>query len=200
MAKQKQPENKEQHQADDERTVDAIYSDPPTKLVSYEALDEAVNGADADLAAEEVYDTQHTDGHTYNPYTAQEQGLVYTPPSDPPVLPSDGPQGAEVAAGFAPSMAESDPDVEVLPSHVDNNDADLAEDVLTALRVNSETSTLDDIHVAVRAGVVRLSGTVSTESDLALAEQIVAYLDGVRTVVNHLEVGGADRGPNSGSK
>ena len=56
MAKQKQPESNEQHQADDERTVAAIYSDPPTELVSYETLDEAVNGADADLAAEDVSD------------------------------------------------------------------------------------------------------------------------------------------------
>jgi hypothetical protein len=56
-----------------------------------------------ELAEGTLYDTQHTDGSTHNPEEAWEQGLVYIPPEDPPVLPSDEQQGVEIAAGFAPS-------------------------------------------------------------------------------------------------
>lgn len=184
MSAQKKPtkQNQRQESAEQEEpVVDAAYTDPPTEEVSYEALDEALHGADADLAAEEVYDTQATDGSTYNPHTAEEQGLVYTPPHDPPVLPSDDLQGAEVAAGFAPSMEDSDPAA----------DADLQEEVETALRYNSETSTLEDIQVYARAGVVVLSGSVPNRDDAAFAEEIVAHLDNVRNVVNRLNVTGA---------
>lgn len=42
-----------------------------------------------DLATEQLFDTQHSDGHTYNPQLASQQGLTYTPPHDPAVLPSN---------------------------------------------------------------------------------------------------------------
>lgn len=166
--------------------------DAPAADVSLEELEEEVTGYERDLAQEYISDTQHTDGSTYDPTKADEQGLVYTPPTDPPVLPGGGPQGAEVAAGFSPSMEESDPDVEILPERVDDNDLDIEEDVAEVLRVNSETNHLNNVHVRVRDGIVYLTGTVFSNDDLAIVEEIVGDMESVVDVRNHLQV--ADEG------
>jgi hypothetical protein len=145
-------------------------------------------GAANDLAADDWVNTQHSNGHTYNPQIAAEQGLTYTPPHDPAVLPDDNPQGVEVAAGFAQSMEDSDPDIERLPNHVDNNDLDLLDDVYEALRLNSETAHLDNVKVQVNQQVVYLLGTVNTEDDIGQVHTIVRGLPGVRSIRNNLEV------------
>jgi osmotically-inducible protein OsmY len=155
--------------------------------VSLERVEE--ERAKQDLEQEQVYDTQHSDGHTYNPHLAQEQGLTYTPPTDPPVVPDhDDPQGAEVATGFATAMENVDPDVEDLPASVDNNDLEVEEDVRTALRYNSETTNLENIQVQARDGIVTLTGTVPTDDDLALVYAIVSELEGVVVVRNRIEI------------
>lgn len=133
------------------------------------------------------YDTQHTDGHTYDPDAAWDQGLTYTPPTDPPTIVSDDPQGVEIAAGFAPGMEETDPDVEELPPNVDNNAYDLQEDVYLALLYNSETSNLaDQIIINVVDGVVVLEGVVPDDQDISLIDEIVNDLNGVMEVDNRL--------------
>jgi osmotically-inducible protein OsmY len=159
----------------------------PNSSEKKEAEDDSV---ERDLANDDPYNTQHTDGHTYNPGVAIDQGLTYTPPHDPPVQPSErDPQGAEVAAGFALSMEDSDPNVERLPDHIDNNDLDLLDDVYNALRLNSETIHLDNIKVQVENKVVYLLGTVDTEDDVGRVHSIVRGLRGVRAIRNNLQVG-----------
>ncbi len=138
----------------------------------------------------QAIDTAHTDGSTTDPHQAQEQGLVYDPPSDPPVLPSDDLQGAEIATGFASSMEASDPGVVDLPDRVDNQDLDLEEDIRMALRFNSETSHLTDVEVMVRNGMAYLSGTVVSEDDIAIVQYLVRDLEGVRDVHNDLRIAG----------
>jgi hypothetical protein len=115
------------------------------------------------------------------------QGLVYTPPTDPPVVPG-GAENAEIGAGFAPSMEDTDPDELDLPDTVDNNDWDLVEDIKEALRLNSETHHLDDIHIEVEDGVVTVRGTVDTMDDLGRAEEIISDLPGVRDVISEVEL------------
>jgi hypothetical protein len=170
-----------------ERT-DASDVDAPTEEISLDELEELLGSAH-DLAMEDIFDTQHGDGHTYNPHLAQDQGLVYTPPDDPPVLPADDGQGAQMATGFAQSMEESNPDIEDLPARVDNNDLDLEDDILAALQNNSETSHLTEIDVHVRNGIAYVSGLVESEDDIARVADVVTYLDGVLDVVTDLEVG-----------
>lgn len=172
---------------DIERQTDANDVDAPTEEISLDELEELLGSAH-DLALEDVFDTQHGDGHTYNPYIAQDQGLVYTPPHDPPVLPSDDGQGARMATGFAQSMEESNPDIVDLPAHVDNNDLDLEDDIFEALQNNSETSHLAEIDIRVHNGIAYLSGVVETDDDIARVAEVVAYLDGVLDVVTDLEV------------
>lgn len=157
--------------------------------VSLEELEVETGDADEDLAVEDQFDTQHTDGHTYNPWLAADQGLTYTPPTDPPTVASDTRgEGIEIGAGFSPSMEESNPDEEILPEDVDNQALDLEEDVLVALRYNSETGHLDNVRVYAENGVVSLFGTVPTEDDLARVYEIVYELEGVREVRNHMDV------------
>lgn len=141
-----------------------------------------------DLAAAGTsYKTKHTDGHTYDPDLAWDQGLTYTPPTDPPTIVSENMQGVEIAAGFAPSMEETDPDVEILPPNVDNNAYDLQEDVYLALLNNSETGNLaDQIIINVVDGVVVLEGTVPDDQDIVLIDEIVNDLNGVVEVDNRL--------------
>ncbi len=168
--------------------VEAVYDEAPEVEVSYEELADALEENPVEDAIENPVDTQHSDGSTTDPHVAVEQGLVYTPPSDPPVLPSDDLQGAEVATGFAQSMEESNPDVERLPDRVDNQDLDLEEDVMTALRNNSETGHLEEIRVRVRNGIVLLAGTVFSEQDIAIVEEQIRNLPGVLDVANELSV------------
>lgn len=85
-------------------------------------------------------------------------------------------------------MEESNPDVEVLPPGVDNNDLDLEDDVATVLRLNSETSHLEDVDVRVRDGVVYLRGTVFSLDDVAIVDYLVRDMDGIIDVVNELRV------------
>lgn len=159
----------------------------PILTYSLEELDEVTDELrkEQDLQA---IDTAHTDGSTTDPHQAQEQGLVYNSPSDPPVLPSNDPQGAEVAAGFASSMEASNPDVVDLPDRVDNQDLDLEEDIRTALQLNSETANLTNVRARVREGVAYLRGTVTSQDDIAIVHYLVRDLDGVRDVRNHLAV------------
>jgi hypothetical protein len=157
------------------------------RLVGIDADDVDI---EEDLASEQLFDTQHGEGHTFNPYHAQDQGLTYTPPTDPPVVPSqEDPQGVEIAAGFAPSMEESEPNVRDLPPTVADSDLEIQENIYQALRYNSETAHLSDLTVQVRDGVALLHGTVTDRGDISLVYEVIHELDGVRDVRNHLEVG-----------
>lgn len=168
---------------------EAVDSDTIIEVSLEEMYEDEINDPDRDLAIEELIDTQHTSGSTYDPDEAQQQGLVYTPPHDPPIIPSDRPEGIEIGIGFAQSMEETNPDEEVLPTHVDNNDLDLEDNIVTALRYNSETTNLSSgIHVRVRNGIVRLYGTVSDLQDSDIVEDLVRDIDGVVDVINNLDV------------
>lgn len=144
-----------------------------------------------DSEVEESIGSQRRTGRTYQPQKAVEEGLSYTPPRDPPTVPSeDDPQGSEVATGFAPSMEDTDPDSRRLPDRIDRADLEIQEDVGLALRYNSETAHLGDVSALVQRGVVSLYGTVPSEDDIALVYAIVSDLEGVLKVISHLEVAG----------
>jgi len=184
----------EQLRTSDELPYDEALNSDEIIEVSLEELYEDATDPNVDLAYEEIIDTQHTDGSTSNIQQAIEQGLVYTPPEDPPVLPGEGFENAMIAAGFAQSMEDSDPDVEVLPDRVDNNDEDLQDDIYEALRFNAETSHLDltKIEVHVNNGMVYLYGTVFSDDDIAIVDYLIRDLNGVRDIENFLEVEGFD--------
>jgi osmotically-inducible protein OsmY len=144
---------------------------------------------DDEAAKKEIMGNQRGTGRTYQPQKAVEEGLSYTPPRDPPTVPSEADaQGSEMAAGFAASMEEADPDAQILPDRIDRADLEIQEDVGLALRYNSETSHLTDLSVLVDRGAVSLYGTVPSEDDIAQVYAIVSDLEGVVEVISHLEV------------
>jgi hypothetical protein len=182
----KQPSDNSQ--AHDEDRADNEHV-PPVFEESLEQIREDAVDVKRELAANELFDTQHGEGHTYNPQQAEEQGLTYTPPTDPPVIPSeDDLQGAEFAAGFAPSMEESDAEAEDVPARVEDNDLDLLDRIYLELRDNSETADLTEVKVLVHKGVVSLMGTVLSEGDIALVYDVVRDIEGVVEVRNYLRV------------
>jgi osmotically-inducible protein OsmY len=87
-------------------------------------------------------------------------------------------------------MEDSSPDAETLPERIDNNDDELAGDIYTALRYNSETQHLTSITVRVRDGVVTLLGTVPGEEDLPLIDAVLADLEGIEEVRYRLDTEG----------
>lgn len=167
----------------DDREADLVREDEPAIIV-------AGNTSRDDLSFEgEVLGGERRTGRTYEPRKAVEEGLSYTPPRDPPTLPGeDDPQESEIAAGFASSMEDTDPDERVLPERIDKGDLEIQEDVGLALRYNSETAHLTDVVALVGQGTVRLYGTVPDEDDIAQVYAIVSALEGVHRVISHLEV------------
>jgi hypothetical protein len=142
-----------------------------------------------ELAREQEFDTQHGEGHTYNPREATRQGLTYTPPTDPPFVSSrDRPEGIEMGAGFAPSMEDTSPESRRLPEEVAGSDLEIQDQVYKALRYNSETANLTNIAVQVDGGVVHLLGMVADDDDVARVYSVVSDLPSVTRVENHLRV------------
>lgn len=162
-------------------------TEPPLMEVSFEELMELQDELDGDDSLGDVIDTRHTDGSTDDVQLAMEQGLVYTPPTDPPVVPSDDPQGVEIATGFASSI-EDEPEVENLPASVDDNDSDAEDDIRKALHYNSETTHLDHVRVYVRNGVAYLRGRVLDEADSDIVAEFVRDLEAVDEIRNEIEV------------
>lgn len=162
--------------------------EPSLVEVSYESLEEKIAEIRHSTKTGDVIDTAHSDGSTENPTLAQKQGLVYDPPQDPPVLPSNDPQGTRVAAGFAGAMEETEMHAERIPARVSGNDLDLAEKVDIMLRNNSETANLHNIEVSVDHGVVHVTGTVDIATDRTIVDEVIRGMDGIIDVRNELEV------------
>jgi len=153
-----------------------------------ESDQEADEFAEEDMIVERLEDLEPDDDLTTDELEATEEGIPYRAPSDPPVLPSDDLEGVDIAAGFAPSVEETYPDSEEVPQRVEMGDLELQQHVCTVLRENSETAHLTDIEVLVTRGIVVLRGPVSDEQDIAIVDEIVSDLDGVRAVRNELRV------------
>jgi len=185
-----------QNSADPEAEFDAReagdhdwpFDQEPLIEVSYEELEEQQREARHVRELERGIDTAHTEGSTDDPLLAQRQGLVYIPPSDPPVLPSDDGQNVAIAAGFASSMEETDPSVVRLPDHVDGNDLDLEQDIRTMLHNNSETAHLTHVKLAVRNGIVFLTGSVQSEDDIAILDEMIRDMEDIVDVRSRLTV------------
>jgi hypothetical protein len=165
-------------------------TDDPAVEVSLEALEEAAQARarEAEFDEDGRADTQDTDGSAYYPLKAQQQGLVYTPPDDPPVIPGDDPQGAEIAAGFGKTVEGDDSRAAILPDRVAGNDLDLEEQIGDLLRKKSTTVDTSNVTVRVEAGVVYLTGAVETLDDADRLSALVADVEGVVDVEDNLDI------------
>lgn len=173
---------------DDDYAV--IYETPPVEVSLEELEDELADRRRLrDQNVQGPVDTQHSDGSAYYSQAADMQGLVYTPPDDPPVIPSDDLEGAEIAAGFGKALEEEDdPRPEAVPDRVARNVEDLEEKIRYVLRKSSETAHLGELDVQAEGGTVYLSGTVDTLEDIDIVVNLVHEIDGVTYVEEDLEV------------
>lgn len=173
-------------EADDTGRPDGFSGDE----VSLEELEEALQAQTIEEEMEEdgTVDTQHGDGTAFYPLKAQQQGLVYIPPDDPPILPSDDPQGIEIAAGFGKEVEFDDPRGEETPDRLAGNDWDLQARIVAVLRKSSLTNQMTDIKVEVRDGIVYLAGKVDTLDDVDVVCSVVEGIDGVEDIEEELLV------------
>jgi hypothetical protein len=155
---------------------------------SADDLERESEAEEEQLVVERLYDLEPEDDITTDPLEAAEEGYPYTPPTDPPILPSDDLEGAEIAVGFASSVEESSPDEEILPPRVDRGDLELEQHVYAALRNHAETQNLTGIEVSVCEGIVVIRGVVQSDLDIAVVDDIVNDLDGMIEVRNYLRV------------
>jgi hypothetical protein len=130
------------------------------------------------------------DLETANPDVAAEEGMTYVPPSDPPVVPSDDPQGAEIAAGFG-STATHEPYDHDHPSKTLSDEDEMSARVREALRADAATSRFADaLAIGTRGSTVAVSGVVDDLDDTDHVVEVVNRVAGVAEVIEELEVRG----------
>ncbi len=162
----------------------------PGDEISLEELEEELQAQarEAEFEEDGPVDTQHGDGTAYYPLKAQQQGLVYIPPDDPPILPSDDLQGIEIAAGFGKEVVFDDPRGEDTPERLAGADWDLQARIEAVLRKSSLTNQMNGVKVAVEDGIVYLAGEVETLDDVDVVCSVVQSVDGVEDVEEELIV------------
>ncbi len=176
----------ERIEADDTGRADGF----PGEEISLEELEEELqaHAREAEFEEDGPVDTQHGDGTAYYPLKAQQQGLVYIPPDDPPILPSDDLQGIEIAAGFGKEVMYDDPRAEDTPDRLAGSNWDLQARIETVLRKSSLTNQMNGVKVAVEDGTVYLSGEVETLDDIDVVCSVVQEIDGVADIEEELIV------------
>lgn len=132
------------------------------------------------------------DGETDDAMEAIEEGLTYVPPVDPPTVPSDSFEDAEVASGLGTSALDEPYNASHHSDFLPGDD-EMAGRVREAIRADSSTTQyVTRIAIEARGGVVTLRGLVDdlTDSDNLLA--VAEYVEGVEEVVDELRVRGLD--------
>lgn len=165
------------------------------------ALDEGEleAGVSDDLPDEEDVDTldmltelELRDGETSDVTEAVEEGMTYVPPIDPPVVPSDTYDGAEVASGFGES-ALAEPYDEDHASDFMYSDDEMVGLVRDAIRADSATSQFAKrLHISARDKVVTLRGEVDDLTDSDNLLDVAGRVEGVEDVIDELRVRGLE--------
>jgi hypothetical protein len=153
---------------------DAEYAreDEPDRVLS---LDEAAQG-------------ELRDGETDDPLVAIEEGLTYVPPTDPPVVTADTPDGMEIAAGTGVegSSEPIDADHRV---HEDLDEGELNARVREAIRADAATTQYADrLQIAVVGSTAILRGTVDDLDDGDLLAAAIERVDEINEVRDETDV------------
>ncbi len=139
-----------------------------------------------DLLTERELRAEETD----DAMEAVQEGFTYVPPTDPPIVPSDNLDGAEVASGFGDTSLDE-------PYDLNHNDEFLPdEDEMTALvrdalRADSSTTAYADrIAIAVENNIVILRGVVDDLTDAENLQTVAGYVAGIEDVIDETTVRG----------
>jgi len=128
-------------------------------------------------------------GETDDPIAAIEEGMVYVPPIDPPVVADpEADDGITIAAGMGVS-AESEPYDESHRSEDLTAEPELAARVRDALRADSATSRLADrLVVGTRGSIAVIRGVVDDVDDGDDIVEVVSRVSGISEVVDQTEL------------
>jgi hypothetical protein len=150
----------------------------------------AAEGTDPDVVSslDEAADSELRDGETDDPLVAIEEGQVYVPPSDPPTVPSDDPQGIDVAGGTGVESTDERYD----DDHGDGGELDEGDvngRIRDAIRNDAATSLLADrLEIAVVGSTAILRGVVDDVSDGDALATVIEQVDGIDEVRDETEV------------
>lgn len=125
---------------------------------------------------------------------AVEEGFVYVPPIDPPTVPSDDLQDADIASGFGASALDEPYDAAHHSSFLPEDDEVTAR-VYEALHADSATTSYaDEIDIETRGSVVVLRGVVSDLIDSDNLVAVASRVQGVTEVIDLLKVRSLEEG------
>jgi hypothetical protein len=143
---------------------------------------------DAVASLDQAIESELRDGETDDPLVAIEEGQTWIPPSDPPTVPSDDPQGIDVAAGTGVLGAGERYD----DDHLDGADLDEGElngRIREAIRNDAATSELADrLEIAVVGSTAILRGVVDDIEDGDNLAAVIEQVDGIDEVRDETEV------------
>jgi len=138
------------------------------------AWDERAGSGDV-VSLDALVDDDLREGETDNPLIAIEEGMTYVAPSDPPVVPSDDPEGVDI-----PGSADTD-----------GAESDINARIREAIRADGATSALADrIEIAVIGSTVILRGFVDDLTDGDDLVAAVEQVEGIDEVRDETEVAG----------
>lgn len=147
-----------------------------------------VSGGGAPDGLELLTELELRGDETDDPNVAAEEGMTWVPPVDPPVVPSDDPQGISVAAGFGVSALEEPYDDDHRSEPL-SAEGDLNDRIREAIRADAATSRFADVIViGVRDGTVVLRGMVDDIDDTDNVAAVVERVSGVDEVIDEIEV------------
>ena len=113
-------------------------------------------------------------GETDDPIVAIEEGQTYIPPSDPPIVPSDDPEGVD-SPGGASFGAEGDMNARIRG----------------ALRADASTTALADrLEIAVVGSTAIVRGRIDGIEDSDAILEVASRVDGIDEVLDETEVAG----------
>ena len=114
-------------------------------------------------------------GETDDPLVAIEEGLTYVPPSDPPIVPSDDPEGVQVPGA----------------EDLDEGESAINARIREALRADGATTELADrLEIAVIGSIAIIRGQVDGLEDGDAIVAVVSEVEGIDDVRDETEVDG----------
>lgn len=162
--------------------LDEGASTVPDRRYVDEANPDAV--ASLDLAIE----SELRDGETDDPLVAIEEGQVWIPPSDPPTVPSDDPQGIDIAAGTG-IESDDEPYDDDHGAGDDLEEGELNGRIREAIRDDAATSPLADrLAIVVIGSTAILRGVVDDLDDGDSLVAVVERVAGIDEVRDETEV------------
>lgn len=149
---------------------------PDRRYASEDENSDALSSLDA------AADSELRDGETDDPLVAIEEGQTWVPPSDPPTVPSDDPQGIDVAAGTGVEGVGERYDDDHR-SGGDLDEGELNARIREAIRNDAATSVLADrLEIAVVGSTAILRGVVDDIGDGDALAAVIEQVDGIDEV------------------